>query len=42
VLQEDVLPATQVARPFQLENKMDAAVAYDLAGRIPLARKLEP
>jgi len=39
---QDVLPATQVARLFQLENKMDAAVAYDLSGRVPLARKLEP
>jgi len=31
-----VLPATQVARLFQLENKMDAIVAFELAGHIPL------
>jgi hypothetical protein len=39
---QDVLPATQVTRLFQLENKMDAAVAYNLAGTVPLAKKLEP
>jgi hypothetical protein len=31
-----VLPARQVARLFQLENKMDAIVAYELAGIVPL------
>jgi hypothetical protein len=31
-----VLPGRQVARLFQLENKMDAIVAYDLAGMVPL------
>jgi polyhydroxyalkanoate synthesis regulator phasin len=38
----DVLPQVQVARLFQLENKLDAVVAYDLAGAVPLAQKLEP
>jgi len=31
-----VLPPRQVARLFQLENKMDAIVAYGLAGVVPL------
>ena len=31
-----ILPATQVARLFQLENKMDAIVAFELAGSVPL------
>lgn len=31
-----VLPARKVARLFQLENKMDAIVAYELAGAVPL------
>ena len=31
-----ILPATQVARLFQLENKMDAIVAFELAGHVPL------
>ena len=31
-----ILPATTVARLMQLENKMDAVVAYDLAGVVPL------
>jgi len=31
-----VLPARQVARLFQLENKMDAIVAYELAAAVPL------
>jgi hypothetical protein len=30
------LPATKVARYYQIENKMRAAVKYDLAGGIPL------
>ena len=29
-----ILPERKVARFFQLESKMDAAVAYDLAGRV--------
>lgn len=33
-----LLPATKVARFFQLENKLDAAVNYELARTIPLAR----
>lgn len=33
---ETVLPAMQVARLFQLENKMDAIVAFELAGSVPL------
>ncbi|UCH83113.1 MAG: hypothetical protein JSW50_11665, partial [Candidatus Latescibacterota bacterium] len=31
-----VLPATKVARYFQLENKVDAVINYDLAAEIPL------
>ena len=31
-----ILPETKVARFFQLENKMDAAVNYDLAGTVLL------
>ena len=31
-----ILPETKVARFFQLENKMDAAVNYDLAGAMLL------
>ena len=33
-----LLPAPKVTRFFQLENKLDAVIAYDLAGTIPLAR----
>jgi len=33
-----LLPAPKVTRFFQLENKLDAVVAYDLAATIPLAR----
>jgi threonine synthase len=33
-----VLPATQVARFYQIENKLDAIVNYDLAGEVPLAQ----
>ena len=32
-----VLPEKKVARFFQLENKLDAVVNYDLAGRVALA-----
>jgi len=32
-----LLPAPKVTRFFQLENKLDAVVAYDLAQSIPLA-----
>jgi hypothetical protein len=31
-----ILPFKQVARLFQLENKMDAAVRYELATKVPL------
>lgn len=31
-----VLPEKKVARFFQLENKMDSIVQFDLAGRLPL------
>jgi hypothetical protein len=31
-----VLPAAKVARYYQIENKIRAAVKYDLAGGIPL------
>jgi len=31
-----LLPATKVTRFFQLENKLDAVVAYDLAATVPL------
>jgi len=32
----DVLPSRKVALLFQLENKMDAVVAYELAGVVPI------
>jgi len=32
-----ILPAPKVTRFFQLENKLDAVVNYDLAASIPLA-----
>lgn len=35
---EKVLPATLVARYYQIENKIDAVVSYELAARIPLAK----
>jgi hypothetical protein len=35
---EKVLPAKLVARYFQIENKIDAVVSYELAARIPLAK----
>ena len=31
-----ILPAKKVARFFQLENKLDAALLYNLAGSVPL------
>ena len=31
-----ILPVRQVARLFQLENKMDAVVRYELATKVPL------
>lgn len=31
-----ILPDKKVARFFQLENKMDAIIDYDLVGRVPL------
>jgi len=33
---EKILPATKVTRYFQLENKLDAVINYDLASEIPL------
>jgi hypothetical protein len=33
-----VLPEKKVARYYQLENKVYAAILYDLAGQIPLAK----
>jgi hypothetical protein len=33
-----LLPAAKVARFFQLENKLDAVVNYELAATIPLAK----
>lgn len=33
-----ILPAPKVTRFFQIENKLDAIVRYDLAKAIPLAR----
>ena len=35
---EKVLPAKKVARYYQIENKLDAAVAYEAAQGIPLAQ----
>jgi hypothetical protein len=31
-----VLPEKKVARFFQLENKLDAALLYNLAGSVPM------
>lgn len=33
-----ILPPTKVARFFQIENKLDAVIHYELAARIPLVR----
>jgi hypothetical protein len=33
-----MLPDTKVMRYFQIENKMDAVVEYDMAGAIPLVK----
>jgi hypothetical protein len=33
-----LLPAAKVTRYFQIENKLDAVVNYDLAAAIPLVR----
>jgi hypothetical protein len=33
---EKVVPGRTVARLYQLENKLDAVIRYDLAGRIPV------
>jgi hypothetical protein len=33
-----VLPATKVARYYQIENKLRAAVNYELADAIPLVQ----
>ncbi|MFV2072390.1 MAG: hypothetical protein ACC742_07025 [Thermoanaerobaculales bacterium] len=33
-----VLPGTTVARFFQIENKMDAIIRYELASEVPLMR----
>jgi hypothetical protein len=34
-----VLPGLKVARFYQIENKLDAVVRYEMAGQIPLARQ---
>ena len=34
---EKVLPATKVLRFYQIENKVDSAINYELYGQIPLA-----
>lgn len=36
---EKVLPGRTVARLYQLENKMDAVVRYDLAANIPVVKR---
>ncbi|HUL04670.1 MAG TPA: hypothetical protein VLV16_15715, partial [Gemmatimonadales bacterium] len=33
-----ILPPRKVMRYFQIENKLDAIINYDLAGEIPLAK----
>ena len=33
-----ILPAKKVVRFFQVDNKLDAIVAYDLAGSVPLVK----
>ena len=33
---QEILPGIKVTRYFQLENKMDAVIDFDLAGNIPL------
>jgi hypothetical protein len=33
-----VLPGRTVARFFQIENKMDAIIDYEMAGEIPLVK----
>ena len=35
---QKILPMKKAVRFFQIENKMDAAVRYELAGMIPLVR----
>ena len=37
-----VLPGRKVARFFQIENKMDAVVRYDLASEIPVVEESAP
>jgi hypothetical protein len=34
-----VLPGTKVARFYQIENKLDAVVRYEMAGQIPLVKQ---
>ena len=34
-----VLPGVKVARFYQIENKFDAVVRYEMAGQIPLAKQ---
>ena len=34
-----VLPGTKVARFYQIENKLDAVVRYEMAGAIPLVKQ---
>jgi len=35
---QKVLPGRTVARFFQIENKMDAIIEYEMAGEVPLIR----
>jgi hypothetical protein len=35
---QKVLPGRTVARFFQIENKMDAIIEYEMAGEVPLLR----
>ena len=37
----DVLPDVKVVRYFQIENKINAALVYELAGKIPLIKNPE-
>jgi len=37
-----ILPGRTVARFFQIENKMDAVIRYDLAATIPVVDEASP
>jgi hypothetical protein len=34
-----VLPGVKVAGVYQIENKLDAVVRYEMAGQIPLVKQ---